>query len=51
MWAILAIAIRLESKGPIFFRQTRIGQNGQPFEILKFRSMKVDAPEVRALAR
>jgi exopolysaccharide biosynthesis polyprenyl glycosylphosphotransferase len=45
VWAVLAIAIKLESKGPIFFRQTRIGQNGQPFEILKFRSMKVDAPK------
>ena len=45
VWAILAIAIKLESKGPIFFRQTRIGQNGKPFEILKFRSMKVDAPK------
>jgi exopolysaccharide biosynthesis polyprenyl glycosylphosphotransferase len=45
VWAILAIAIRLESKGPIFFRQTRIGQHGRPFEILKFRSMKVDAPK------
>ena len=45
VWAILAIAIRLESKGPIFFRQTRVGQNGRPFEILKFRSMKVDAPK------
>lgn len=44
-WMILAIAIRLESKGPIFFRQTRIGHNGRPFEILKFRSMKVDAPK------
>ncbi len=44
VWAILAIAIKLESKGPIFFRQTRTGQDGQPFEILKFRSMKVDAP-------
>lgn len=45
VWAILAIAIKLESKGPIFFRQTRIGQHGRPFEILKFRSMKVDAPK------
>src|SRR5579863_1279126 len=45
VWAILAIAIKLESKGPVFFRQTRVGQNGQPFEILKFRSMKVDAPK------
>jgi exopolysaccharide biosynthesis polyprenyl glycosylphosphotransferase len=45
VWAILAIAIKLESKGPVFFRQTRIGQHGRPFEILKFRSMKVDAPK------
>ncbi len=45
VWAMLAIAIKLESKGPIFFRQTRIGMNGRPFEILKFRSMKVDAPK------
>lgn len=45
VWAILAIAIRCESKGPIFFRQTRVGMNGMPFEILKFRSMKVDAPK------
>jgi lipopolysaccharide/colanic/teichoic acid biosynthesis glycosyltransferase len=43
--AVLALAIRIESKGPVFFRQTRIGQNGKPFEILKFRSMKVDAPK------
>ena len=45
VWVILAIMIKLESKGPIFFHQTRVGQNGRPFEILKFRSMKVDAPK------
>jgi len=45
VWAILAVTIKLESKGPIFFRQTRTGQNSRPFEILKFRSMKADAPK------
>ena len=34
-----AIAIKLESKGPVFFRQTRSGLNGKPFELLKFRTM------------
>lgn len=45
IWLLLAIAIKCESRGPIFFRQTRVGQNERPFEILKFRSMKVDAPK------
>ena len=40
---VAAIAIRLESKGPIFYRQERLGLGGQPFLLLKFRSMKVDA--------
>lgn len=40
-----AVAIRLESRGPAIFRQTRIGQFGQPFTLCKFRGMYVDARE------
>jgi lipopolysaccharide/colanic/teichoic acid biosynthesis glycosyltransferase len=43
--AAVALAVRLDSRGPIFFRQTRIGRDGKPFEILKFRSMDVDAEQ------
>ncbi len=39
---IIAIMIKLESKGPVFFRQLRTGLNETPFEILKFRSMFTD---------
>lgn len=40
-FAAIAIAIKVTSKGPVFFRQRRIGQHGKPFVFLKFRSMKV----------
>jgi exopolysaccharide biosynthesis polyprenyl glycosylphosphotransferase len=41
--AAIAVAIRLDSKGPIFFRQVRVGRDGRHFHIVKFRSMVVDA--------
>ena len=41
--AVLAAAIRIESRGPVFFRQVRVGRDGQHFRIFKFRSMCVDA--------
>ena len=40
---IAAILIRLDSPGPIFYRQERVGQNGQNFMVMKFRSMRTDA--------
>lgn len=44
---IVAIAIKIESKGPIIFSQKRIGLNGQEFKIYKFRSMVVNAEELK----
>ncbi len=43
LFLILAIAIKLDSKGPIFYRQTRVTQYGEQFRIFKFRSMITDA--------
>jgi Undecaprenyl-phosphate glucose phosphotransferase len=40
---LIALAIWLEDRGPIFYRQVRMGLDGKPFEILKFRSMRVGA--------
>jgi lipopolysaccharide/colanic/teichoic acid biosynthesis glycosyltransferase len=39
---IISLAIKVSSKGPIFFSQTRVGQFGKPFVLLKFRTMYVD---------
>ena len=40
---VTAILIKLESRGPIFYKQERVGRNGRPFVLTKFRSMRVDA--------
>jgi undecaprenyl phosphate N,N'-diacetylbacillosamine 1-phosphate transferase len=45
--ALLMIAVRLTSHGPALFRQTRVGRDGQPFVMLKLRTMAVGAPDVR----
>lgn len=42
-WPIIAAIIKLESPGPIFYKQIRIGQGGEPFKVIKFRSMIKDA--------
>ena len=41
----IALAVKLSSPGPVLYKQTRMGLNGQTFEILKFRSMPVNAEE------
>ncbi len=43
VYAGVAVMVRLSSPGPVFYRQVRIGKNGRPFRIIKFRSMYLDA--------
>jgi lipopolysaccharide/colanic/teichoic acid biosynthesis glycosyltransferase len=43
LWLLIAIAIKLESPGPVFFVQERVGYRGRHFQCFKFRSMQVDA--------
>ncbi len=43
LMALIAVALKLDSKGPVIFRQKRVGQDGRLFDLYKFRSMQVDA--------
>ncbi len=45
LWLVIAAAVKLTSRGPLFFKQTRLGQYGQSFTFLKFRSMYVGADQ------
>jgi lipopolysaccharide/colanic/teichoic acid biosynthesis glycosyltransferase len=48
LFAIVALAIKLDSPGPVFFRQTRRGRGFAPFRIFKFRSLRHGSPDPRA---
>lgn len=41
-WPVIAIGIKVGSPGPVFFKQTRLGREGRPFTIIKFRTMRID---------
>jgi len=43
MWVLIAILVKLESAGPVFYKQVRVGKGGECFNMLKFRSMREDA--------
>ncbi|WP_413717414.1 sugar transferase [Silicimonas sp. MF1-12-2] len=45
LFAMVAALIKLDSPGPVFFRHERLGKNGKPFKMLKFRTMVIDAEE------
>lgn len=44
---LIALAVKLDSQGPIFFRQERLGENGRPFRMYKFRTMVPDAEKMQ----
>jgi exopolysaccharide biosynthesis polyprenyl glycosylphosphotransferase len=47
LMALVALAIKLDSPGPVFFRQRRVGRQGRLFELLKFRTMRADADQLK----
>lgn len=51
LFVLIALAIKLDSKGPVFYKQVRLGKDRQPFTIWKFRTMRVDADAVGAQSR
>jgi exopolysaccharide biosynthesis polyprenyl glycosylphosphotransferase len=51
LMALIALSIKLDSPGPVFFRQQRMGKGGQPFTLYKFRSMTLGAEEQKELLR
>ncbi len=51
LMALVALTIKLDSRGPVFFRQLRVGQNGERFRIFKFRTMVRDADSLKESLR
>jgi len=47
LWPIIAAAIKMDTPGPVFYGQSRVGEAGRPFTVLKFRSMIADAERDR----
>ena len=43
-WLVMFIAIKIDSRGPIFFKQKRVGIHKKTFNIVKFRTMRIDTP-------
>ncbi len=48
LFVVIPLAIKLSDRGPVFFRQTRVGKNGNTFRVWKFRTMVVDAEQRKA---
>lgn len=48
LFAIIALLVKLDSRGPVFFRQTRFGFNNEPIRVFKFRSMYADQSDIKA---
>ena len=46
LWVVLTVLVKGSSPGPVFFAQKRVGKDGAFFQMLKFRTMKVDTPDV-----
>jgi lipopolysaccharide/colanic/teichoic acid biosynthesis glycosyltransferase len=46
VFVIVALAVKLDSRGPVFFRQQRVGREGKPFAMIKFRTMVVGAAQL-----
>ena len=46
IWLLIALAIKLDSPGPVFYSQTRLGRRGEPFSFIKFRSMHMNADQM-----